>query len=102
MRILAGTVRRKAGGGQPSRFISAFRIRTVPLPAYKLVIFDFDGTLGDTMGWMLDASDSMADKFGFQKIDRTQLDTLRHMSAREMMKLHRLPPLKMPMIAAHF
>lgn len=72
------------------------------MPAYKLAIFDFDGTLGDTMGWMLDASDSMADKFGFQKIDRSQLDTLRHLSAREMMKLHRLPMLKMPMIAAHF
>ncbi len=72
------------------------------MPAYKLAIFDFDGTLGDTMGWMLDASDSMADKFGFQKIDRSQLDTLRHLSAREMMKLHRLPTLKMPMIAAHF
>lgn len=72
------------------------------MPAYKLVIFDFDGTLGDTMGWMLDASDQMADKFGFQKIDRSQLDTLRHLSAREMMKLHRLPTLKLPMIAAHF
>ena len=72
------------------------------MPAYKLAIFDFDGTLGDTMGWMLDASDSMADKFGFQKIDRSQLDTLRHLSAREMMKLHRLPTLKLPMIAAHF
>lgn len=72
------------------------------MPAYKLAIFDFDGTLGDTMGWMLDASDSMADKFGFRKIDRSQLDTLRHLSAREMMKLHKLPTLKLPMIAAHF
>lgn len=72
------------------------------MPAYKLAIFDFDGTLGDTMGWFLDTSDAMADRFGYLKIDRSRLDTLRHMSARELMKLQKLPALKMPMIAAHF
>lgn len=72
------------------------------MAAYKLVIFDFDGTLGDTFGWMLDTSDALADKFGYRKIDRSQLDTLRHLSAREMMKIHKLPALKVPAIAAHF
>jgi phosphoglycolate phosphatase len=72
------------------------------LPAYKLAIFDFDGTLGDTMGWFLDTSDAMAEKFGYRKIDRSQLDTLRTMSARDLMKLQKLPALKVPMIAAHF
>lgn len=72
------------------------------MPPYKLAIFDFDGTLGDTMGWMLDTSDAMAEKFGYKKIDRDQLDTLRHLSARELMKLQKLPALKLPMIAAHF
>ena len=72
------------------------------MPAYKLAIFDFDGTLGDTMGWFLDTSDAMADRFGYRKIDRSQLETLRHMSARDLMKLQKLPALKMPMIAAHF
>ena len=72
------------------------------LAAYKLVIFDFDGTLGDTFGWMLDTSDALADRFGYRKIDRSQLDTLRHLSAREMMKIHKLPALKVPAIAAHF
>lgn len=72
------------------------------LAAYKLVIFDFDGTLGDTFSWMLDTSDALADRFGYRKIDRSQLDTLRHLSAREMMKIHKLPALKVPAIAAHF
>ena len=72
------------------------------MPAYKLAIFDFDGTLGDTMGWFLDTSDAMADRFGYLKIDRSKLETLRHMSARDLMKLQKLPALKMPMIAAHF
>lgn len=72
------------------------------MPAYKLVIFDFDGTLGDTMAWFLDTADAMADRFGYRKIDRSQLHILRTMSARDLMKLQKLPALKMPMIAAHF
>ena len=72
------------------------------MPAYKLAIFDFDGTLGDTLGWMLDASDALADRFGYLKLDRDKLDTLRTMSARDLMKLQKLPALKLPMIAAHF
>lgn len=72
------------------------------MPAYKLAIFDFDGTLGDTLGWMLDTSDALADKFGYLKLDRARLDTLRTMSARDLMKLQKLPALKLPMIAAHF
>lgn len=72
------------------------------MPAYKLAIFDFDGTLGDTLGWMLDTSDALADRFGYLKLDRGKLDTLRTMSARDLMKLQKLPALKLPMIAAHF
>lgn len=72
------------------------------MPAYKLAIFDFDGTLGDTMNWFLDTSDAMADRFGYRKIDRDKLDSLRHLSARELMKIQKLSPLKLPFIAAHF
>lgn len=72
------------------------------MPAYKLIIFDFDGTLGDTMGWFLDASDAMASRFGYLPIDRGDLDNLRRKSAREMMKLHKVSVLKLPMLAAHF
>lgn len=72
------------------------------MPAYKLVIFDFDGTLGDTMGWFLDASDAMAERFGYLPIDRGDLDRLRKLSARELMKLQRVSVLKLPMLAAHF
>lgn len=71
------------------------------MPAYKLAIFDFDGTLGDTMGWFLDVSDAIAGKFGFKPIDRSNMDSLRHMSARELMKLQKVSPLKLPAIAKH-
>jgi phosphoglycolate phosphatase len=72
------------------------------LPAYKLAIFDFDGTLGDTMGWFLDASDAMAERFGYLPIDRGDLDNLRRKSARDLMKLQKVSVLKLPMLAAHF
>ena len=81
--------------------MSLLRIRIVPLPAYKLAIFDFDGTLGDTMAWFLNESDAMAQRFGFLPIDRSNLDNLRHKSAREMMRIHKVPLLKLPMLAKH-
>lgn len=71
------------------------------MPAYKLAIFDFDGTLGDTMGWFLEISDSLALRFGFKPLDRSKIDSLRHMSARELMKLQKVSPFKLPTIAKH-
>ena len=31
-------------------------------PRYRLVIFDFDGTLADSFGWFLDVFDAVADR----------------------------------------
>ncbi len=67
---------------------------------YKLVIFDFDGTLADSFGWFLDTFDSIADRFDFKRLDRSNLDALRQMDARELMRLHDVPLWKVPMIAA--
>ncbi len=69
-------------------------------PRYKLVIFDFDGTLADSFGWFLDTFDSIADRFNFKRLDRGKLDDLRQMNARELMLLHGVPLWKVPMIAA--
>jgi len=67
---------------------------------YKLVIFDFDGTLADSFGWFLDTFDEIADRFDFKRLDRGNIDALRQMNARELMQLHGVPLWKVPMIAA--
>ncbi len=68
---------------------------------YKLVIFDFDGTLGDSFGWFLDVFDAVADRFRFRRLDRDRLDYLRGLSTAELLRHHGVPLWKVPMIAAH-
>jgi phosphoglycolate phosphatase len=68
---------------------------------YKLVIFDFDGTLADSFPWFLDVFDSLAERFQFKKLDRSNLEALRRMDSRELMRVHGVPLWKVPMIGAH-
>lgn len=67
----------------------------------KLVIFDFDGTLADSFPWFLDTFDTIADRFDFRRLDRSDIETLRRLDAPELMRLHGVPLWKVPMIAAH-
>lgn len=68
---------------------------------YKLVIFDFDGTLADSFPWFLDVFDILAERFKFRKLDRSNLDALRRMDNRELLKALDVPMWKVPMIGAH-
>ena len=65
----------------------------------KLIIFDFDGTLADTMPVFVDVFDQAADKYGFKRLDRSRHHALRQLDARQMMALHEIPLWKVPAIA---
>jgi phosphoglycolate phosphatase len=65
-------------------------------------MFDFDGTLADTMPWFLGVSDRLADEFNFRRVDRSQIDELRSHDARTLLKLHKIPVWKVPLIAHRF
>lgn len=66
---------------------------------YKLVIFDFDGTLADSFPWFLNAINSMAQRYRFKPIDLNRLDEFRGYSGRQMMKELGIPWWKVPFIA---
>ena len=68
----------------------------------KLAIFDFDGTLADSLGWFIGISGRLADEFGFDRIDKDQVATLRRHDAATLLRLHHVPLLKLPFIAARF
>lgn len=70
-------------------------------PPFRLVIFDFDGTLADSFGWFLDTFDAIADRFEFKRLDRDRIEDFRSLTAQELMRLHGVPLWKVPMIAAH-
>ena len=49
---------------------------------YKLVIFDFDGTLADSFEWFLGVVGELAARHKFKTFARSELDELRGSSAR--------------------
>lgn len=68
---------------------------------YKLVIFDFDGTLADTFPFALDIVDQVVEKFGLKKFDRSEIEMLRGLDARRVLKHFDVPVWKMPAITSH-
>jgi len=66
---------------------------------YKLVIFDFDGTLADTFPWFANVINKVAEKYHFKKIERQEHETIRSFDARGVLKYLGVPLWKMPLIA---
>jgi phosphoglycolate phosphatase len=67
---------------------------------YTLAMFDFDGTLADTLPWFLRAVNRMADTHGFHKIEAGDVETLRSYNARQIMGHLGVPAWKLPRIGA--
>ena len=53
---------------------------------YKLIVFDFDGTLADTLSWFLTIADDLADHFKLKRMDHSQVESLRRMELRKVMQ----------------
>jgi len=68
---------------------------------YKLIIFDFDGTLADTFPFVLNVMDQVSEKFKLKKVDRSEIDMLRTFDAREVMKHLDVPIWKVPAISKY-
>ncbi|GAB4024574.1 HAD-IA family hydrolase [Spirosoma gilvum] len=69
---------------------------------YKLIIFDFDGTLADTFPYFLRTMNALADTYNFPVIQAQEVDQLRGLDARQMIKRAQLPAWKIPLIASSF
>lgn len=68
---------------------------------YRLVIFDFDGTLADTLPWFESVLDGVADRYGFRRPGELHRETLRRFDARTLLALLGVPRWKLPFIARH-
>lgn len=69
--------------------------------AYRLVIFDFDGTLADSADWFISMTNEVARRFRFRQISEDEITMLRGRSSREVVAYMRVPAWKMPFIARH-
>lgn len=68
---------------------------------YRLVIFDFDGTLSDSGDWFLSIVDHLAERFRFRKVEPGEVDSLRHRSTREVIGHLGISRWKLPFIARY-
>ena len=67
---------------------------------YRLLIIDFDGTLADTLPFMLSVSDVLADRHKLPRLDKSNMQLLKGLNAAKFMKMHRIPFWKVPLLAS--
>jgi len=65
---------------------------------YKLVIFDFDGTLADSFRWFVNTVNHVAKRFRFKPLDVKRMEEFRACSARQMMAHAELAIWKLPRV----
>lgn len=68
---------------------------------YKLAIFDLDGTLADSFPWFARVLNGVADEFGFRRVREDEVDALRRVGPRELLRHLDVPLWKVPRIATH-
>jgi phosphoglycolate phosphatase len=66
---------------------------------YKLIIFDFDGTLADTFDFFLDLINDMAIKHHFKTLSDDDKENIKDLSARQIIKNLKIPFWKIPKVA---
>lgn len=65
---------------------------------YKLLIFDFDGTLANSFPWLMEILDELAEKFNAIPLDPNRLSEIKNYPPRKIMKMHNVPIWKLPAI----
>jgi phosphoglycolate phosphatase len=66
-----------------------------------LVLFDFDGTLADSLGWFLGVFDQVADRYGFRQLAPGDRERLRGLETGAILRHLDVPGWKLPLIARH-
>jgi phosphoglycolate phosphatase len=68
----------------------------------RLAIFDFDGTLADTFPLFVESLNDLAARHGFRQIAHSEIDTLRGLSAGEILRELQLPLWRVPKVLSDF
>lgn len=68
---------------------------------YRLIIFDFDGTLADSGPWMVQALNAAAPRFGYRQVSDAEVEAMRGKDSRAIIRELGVPMWKLPLIAEH-
>ncbi len=66
------------------------------------LIFDFDGTIADTMAAIVRLANKYNATLGIPPLDQDEIEAMRGMSSREILKKHRIPLAKLPYLLIHY
>ncbi len=66
--------------------------------SYKLVIFDFDGTIADTFPWVVENLSYLAKKYHLREPSRSEIEHFRGFNMTEVIKQLKVPAWKVPLI----
>lgn len=69
---------------------------------FKLVIFDFDGTLADSFPFFTSMFNQLAAQHGFKSISPELAPVFRHYSARQIMEKVEMPAWKLPLVGKSY
>ena len=64
----------------------------------KVIIFDFDGTIADTLDALVDIANSLAVEFNYAQISPEELVILKNLTSREIFKYSGIPMFKIPFL----
>lgn len=63
---------------------------------YQMLVFDFDGTIADTLGESRHIYNQMAPDFGLRQVEEHELDHLRHLSLNQLLDHLKIPKRRVP------
>jgi phosphoglycolate phosphatase len=70
--------------------------------SYELAVFDFDGTLADSFPFFVSVFNQLAARHGFRAVEGGEVEALRGLNAREVMRKLGLPARRLPRVARDF
>ena len=65
------------------------------------ILFDFDGTLAETMMLIFKVFNQLADTYGYRALSEQEIDTVRHLTIHEFIEHTGIARWKVPIIAIH-
>ncbi len=67
---------------------------------YKMLAFDFDGTIADTLGETRLIFNQIAPEYGIRQVEAEELNHLRHLSLKELLIHLKIPKRRVPVLIA--
>ncbi len=67
---------------------------------YRALVFDFDGTIADTLGETRNIFNELAPDYGIRRVEEHEMAELRHLSLKQILSELNIPKRKVPSIIA--